>query len=82
MLHTAALKDVFIIYLLFMGGLSTCMSVYNMDAQCLWRLEEKTLLDILVLGVIDGRELSCQYWEHNLGPLEEHQALLTVESSL
>jgi hypothetical protein len=59
-----------------------CTDEHYEYAQCLWRLEEKTLLDILVLGVIDGRELSCQYWEHNLGPLEEHQALLTVESSL
>ena len=32
--------------------------------------------------VIDSCELSCRFWELNLGPLEELSVLLTVEPSL
>lgn len=33
-------------------------------------------------GVIDGCKQTCEYWELNLGPLGELQALLTPEPSL
>jgi hypothetical protein len=51
-----------------------------MYARCLWRPEEG--IRSLGTGVTDGCELSCEFWESNLGPLEEQPVLLTLEPSL
>lgn len=33
-------------------------------------------------GLINGCEVPCGFWESNLGPLQDHQVLLTTEPSL
>jgi hypothetical protein len=34
------------------------------------------------LGVTGGFKLLCEYWESNLGPLQEQPVLLTTKQSL
>lgn len=58
-----------------------CMGV---PCACVCRLcLQKTQEGIgpLEIGVTDGCDLTWEFWELNLGPLEEQQVLLTTEPS-
>jgi hypothetical protein len=63
-----------------MSVLSSCMSVHHMYAWCLQRSEEGIMAPRT--GVTDNFELPWRYWELDLGPLKEQQALLPTEPSL
>jgi hypothetical protein len=49
--------------------------------ECLITMEVKRY-QIPGTGVTDRRELPCECWESNLGPLQEQEVFLTTEPSL
>jgi hypothetical protein len=65
--------------------LHVCVCVYlnelnHMHAWCLCRSEENIRSPVTI--VTDGCDITCVCWELNIDPLQEHQVLLTAESSL
>jgi hypothetical protein len=56
-----------------MDVLPACMSVHHLHACYLQRPEED--IGFPGLGVTDGCEPPCGYWEPNLGSLEEQSVL-------
>lgn len=71
----------FLLYLVCMGILTACMSVY--PHVCLEPRDQKRSSNTLELDrVTDGYKLSCGFWDLNPGSLEEEQVLLTTELAL
>lgn len=70
----------FIIYLLFVY---VCQLHEFMCVTCMKRLVETISVIRSPRTEVTGNcELLCSFWEQKLGPLQEHQELLTTESSL
>ena len=67
-------------YLMCMGVLSDCVSVYNVHVCHPQRLEEG--VRSVSISIIDGCELPCGCWDLNPGLLEEQPVLLTSEPTL
>lgn len=62
------------------GVLPTCISVFHLYVYCPHRPENG--IRCPGTGVTDGCEQLCGCWKSDLGLLEEHAILLTMESSL
>lgn len=63
-----------------MGVLATCMSCA--PCACSTLRSQKRAPDSPETGIINSCELSCGYWEVNLGLLEMQWLLLTAKPSL
>lgn len=68
------------IYLICLGVLFACITVYYMHDCCLWRPEENIISPRTV--VTEGYELPCLFRELNWGPLEKESVFLITDPFL
>jgi hypothetical protein len=69
-----------VFYFMYMDVLLLYMSVQNLCAWYLWRVEAS--IRSTKNRVTDSCESPCECWEPNVGPLKKKSVLLTTEPSL